>query len=89
MDKKDMYKKFLDWMHKENIGDGQVIAGGEIFLLSIALLWKFNFYSQWFYILKYEHYILFLSINIGLFIILLTGLIFLIYGFVLKFNNRK
>lgn len=88
-EKESIYERFLNRISKDKPEDPPIIVGGELILVSIALLWKFYFDSSWSYILKYERYFLFLIINIGLFIILLTGLILLIYGFVIKFKNRR
>jgi hypothetical protein len=83
-----MYKKFINWLHTEHAGDAQVIWGIEMILLFIALLWKF-YDSTWSDIFKVENHCLFICINIGFIVLLITGLALLIYGCFIKFKNRK
>lgn len=83
-----MHKKFINWLHTARVGDPQIIMGGEIFILSIALLWKF-YNSSWSDIFKIENHCLFICINIGLIVLIITGLALLICGCFMKFKNRK
>ena len=81
------FEKFVNWINTEKAGDVPVIVGGEIFVLSIVLLWKF-FDSSWSIILRNENYVLFLCIVIGLIVISITNLILIIYGLVIKLKRK-
>lgn len=87
-DKRSMYERFLDRIHKDKAGDAQVIIGGELFVLAIALLWSF-FDSSRSVVYKIENYSLYLCIVIALSLILLVGVSVLIYGIVKKYKDRK
>lgn len=84
---KSKFEKFVNWINTEKAGDVPVIVGGELFVLSIVLLWKF-FVSSWSIILRNENYVLFLCIVIGLIVISITNLILLIYGLIIKFKRK-
>lgn len=85
--KESMYDKFLNRIHKDKVGDPQIIIGGEIVLVAIVLFWKF-FDSPLSEILKIENNILYLVAIIGLSVVMLSGIVVLIYGIIAKCKNK-
>lgn len=79
MDGRSKYEKFLDWVHKDEIGDPQVIFGGELTATACLSLCG---YSKTQYIVG------------GLFwwiwsALLVTGVCLLTYGVYLKIKKNR
>ena len=83
-----MYKKFLNWVGKNEVGDFQVIFGIELVVLAIILFYKF-FTHDLSISLKVEYYFIWLLIVAGISVFLLVGIVLLIYGVHLKRNKKN